>query len=316
MSKSGIKENFQPIFFSSRNWLLAGLSLAVLVMAISGCHLSPQPPQSQAQAQSPEGAAESAAQLADSIKCILPAPRWYKDLWLDINAPENTLGRLLMAHYMDCRGTTFQLSEEEFKKLPLQLVAMENASPWFAKEFIDNPRPSSAASEGDIIDSIDDAVLAVTHYGNTLGNFQIELKGVLKWKRHFSGRLLPHFDGKARVKDLYDFNPSESAAKDSWRGRDTELRVRIAHVGLPGKPFEVVSDWMNFSFDYPGYSDDLIQEGVNSAKSGYSSYGEELQLILMTELRSERWSKASSLGKLEILLKTMKRMHDAAKRRK
>ncbi|MEN9826227.1 MAG: hypothetical protein RI953_1972 [Pseudomonadota bacterium] len=312
MSKLGGKQKFRISSFASRKGIAA--ILLMMGLAISGCQASSEDP-SQAQVQSWEDTIESAAQIVESIKCFVPAPLWYKNLWLDINASENELGRSLMSHYMGCRGTTFQLSEQEFKKLPLQLVAMELASPWFAKEFIEDPKPFLNDAEGDIIDTLDEAVLVATHVGNTLGHFQLELKGVLKWKRHFSGKLLPHFEGKARVKDRYDFNPSESDAKESWRGRDTELRVRIAHVGMPGKAFEVISDWMNFSFDYPRYSGDLIQEGENSGKSGYSSYGEELQLILMTELRSEKWNKASSREKLGILVTTMKRLHDASKRR-
>jgi hypothetical protein len=87
--------------------------------------------------------------------------------------------------------------------------------------------------------------------------------------------------------------------------------VRIAHVGLPGRAFNIESDWMNFSFDYPKYEDDLIQETENNERSGYSEYGERVQAILMTELRSSRWEKASNIDRVRILLQTMRRIHES-----
>ncbi|MFZ9520574.1 MAG: hypothetical protein ACO3A4_08870 [Silvanigrellaceae bacterium] len=301
--------------------LVEGKTLAVamaLFFAVAGglsaCGLSNREAPT-ASTQGMQDVVESAAQVVDSIKCLVPAPQWYKSLWLDINSSENALGRSLMTHYMGCSGSTFQLRGQEFEKLPLQLVADDFSSPWFSKNFVDDPQPFEGDSEGDVIDTVNEPVLFSTHYGNTLGNFQLDLNGVLKWKKHFSGKLIPRFEGKARVRDRYDFNPSESAAKDSWRGRDTELRVRIAHVGMPGKAFDIVSDWVEFSFDFPRYPGDLIQEGINSEKSGYSDYGEQLQLILMTELRSEKWNSASAREKLDILVKTMRRLHAAAKKR-
>ena len=154
-------------------------------------------------------------------------------------------------------------------------------------------------------------MIASTHYGNTLGNFQLKLKGTLVRRKNQLGNIVPHFNGQAKAFDRYDFNPSETPVKNSWRGRDTEVRVRIAHVGLPGKAFDIESDWMNFSFDYPRFEDDLIQESENNSRSGYSEYGERVQAILMTELRSSRWEKSSNLEKVKILLQTMRRIHEA-----
>ncbi|NBX18756.1 MAG: hypothetical protein EBR09_15490, partial [Proteobacteria bacterium] len=116
--------------------------------------------------------------------------------------------------------------------------------------------------------------------------------------------------------DKYDFNPSSGSAAQSWRGNDTELRVRLAHIGLPGKAFDVESDWFNFEFDYPRFDSDLIQESANSEKSGYSAYGEQVQVILMTELRSARWEKASAVERIKILMTTMRRIHEAVRQRK
>lgn len=129
------------------------------------------------------------------------------------------------------------------------------------------------------------------------------------------GEIVPRFEGKARVYDRYDFNPSVSSAKESWRGRDSELRVRIAHIALPGKPFEISSDWMDFNFDLPKYEYDLINDGNNSESSGYSKHGERLQAILTVELRSSAWEKASPLDKLKTIIRTMQKIHETLKMR-
>lgn len=263
------------------------------------------------EAQSWENNLDKMAQLLDSIKCIVPSPQWYKNLWLDLNSKENLLGRSFMAHYMGCSGTTYRLSEAEFRTLPLQLVEQEFGPVFLKRDYISEIIRNRIGAVGDKIADIDDRVIAATHFGNTLGNFQLELKGVLVWRQNDFGKIVPHFKGQAKARDRYDFNPSETAAKESWRGRDTELRVRIAHVGMPGKAFDVESGWMNFSFDYPRYDSDLIQESENSERSGYSEYGERVQAILMTELRSSRWEKASHLERLKILLQTMRRVHEA-----
>jgi len=266
-------------------------------------------------AQSFEENLDKMAQLLDSIKCIVPSPQWYKNLWLDLNSKENLLGRRFMTHYMGCSGATYQLSEAEFRALPLQLVEQEFGSVFFKREYMTEIVRNRIGDVGDKIADINESVIASTHFGNTLGNFQLELKGVLVWRKNDFGKIVPHFKGQARARDRYDFNPSETSAKDSWRGRDTELRVRIAHVGMPGKAFDVESGWMNFSFDYPKYDSELIQESENSERSGYSEYGERVQAILMTELRSQRWEKASHLERLKILLQTMRRVHEALRGR-
>ena len=275
----------------------------------------PQPQLSDSDPQSLEKAAEQTARIAESIKCIVPSPQWYKNLWLDLNGSENELGRALMAHYMGCSGTTFKLTEAQFRSLPVALVPETLGPLYVTHAFVNTVVNDENKIENGVIQDIDETVLAYTHYGNTLGHFQLHLKGQLIWKNNRTGTLAPHFRGNARVSDSYDFNPSETQPKDSWRGRDTELRVRIAHVALPGKNFQIESDWMPFAFDFPKYESDLIQSSVNDEKSGYSQYGEQLQSILMTELRSQRWQKASHMEKINIVIKMLKRMHAATIKR-
>lgn len=263
------------------------------------------------EAQSWEQNLDKMAQLIDSIKCIVPSPAWYKSLWIDLNSKENLLGRNLMSHYMSCSGKNYLLSEAEFRTLPIQLVKQDFGPIFLRRDYINEVIRNRIGMDGDKIADINESVIAATHYGNTLGNFQLELKGVLVWRKNDFEKIVPHFRGQAKIRDRYDFNPSETSAKDSWRGRDTELRVRIAHVGLPGRAFNIESDWMNFSFDYPKYEDDLIQETENNERSGYSEYGERVQAILMTELRSSRWEKASNIDRVRILLQTMRRIHES-----
>lgn len=290
-----------------------GLAFLGVLLLATGCQ--PATTQIAMQTQDINSTLESAAEILDSIKCIVPAPLWYKKLWIDLNGEENILGRAFMTRYMSCAGGTYRLSADEFRTLPVAMVPQEFGPYHLQREFIQDAVDNRIGGAGDVIADIDDTILASTHYGNTLGHFQLELRGKLVWRKNEFDAIVPHFKGEVRVKDRYDFNPSESAQKDSWRGRDTELRVRIAHIGMPGRAFDIESDWFAFNFDYPRFDSDLIQESENNEKSGYSSYGEQLQLILMTELRSARWEKASAKEKLNILVQTMKRLHAAARER-
>lgn len=300
-----VKQNFGVV----RLWSTLALASVVFV----ACH----PPASSvdAQQQSLDDALEKTAQILDSIKCIVPSPQGYKQLWLDINADDNTLGRALMTHYMGCSGTPFRLTEKEFRKLPLSIVPVEFGPMFLRRDFIDDVVKNRIGKVGDKIVDVDETILAATHYGNTLGNFQLELRGRLVWRQNEFGKIVPHFTGQARALDRYDFNPSESSLKNSWRGNDTELRVRLAHVGLPGKAFDIESEWMNYKFDFPKYDSDLIQESENSEKSGYSAYGEQAQAILMTELRSSRWEKAGAGERIKIIITTMRRLYQSARSR-
>lgn len=247
----------------------------------------------------------------DSIKCLTPAPQWYKQLWLDLNGPENELGRALMTHYMGCTGKPYKLNLLQFRSLPVAFVEAEiNPLLQFAargeelRKVGENPEDFS-------VEDFDDSVLVSTHYGNTLGHFHLHLKGRLKHRKNEFGKLVARFEGVARVEDRYDFDPSPTAQKESWRGNDTELRVRIAHIAMPGRAFEITSDDFPLNIDIPLREGELIQRSENDEKSGYSNYGEQVQLVLMTELRSARWEKASTLQRISILAKLMKRLHDA-----
>lgn len=289
-----------------------------LAAAAAACFSSTACIKSQSVNQTSESDTQSLAQAAEileSIKCIAPAPRWYKSLWLDINAESNTLGRELMNHYMGCTGKTFTLRKEHFDSLPLSMVDDPfNPLQFFAQ------RSEELRKEGQLREGVEESVfeetiLTSTHYGNTLGHFQLKLKGKLVLKKNEFGWITPRFEGYAQVFDRYDFNPSDSSQKDSWRGSDTELRVRLAHVALPGRAFDIVSDWFPMAFDVPKYAGDLFQTSRNESESGYSSYGEQLQLILMTELRSEKWAKAKNNERVSIVVRTMQRLHEAARKR-
>lgn len=286
---------------------------ASIALLAAGC--VPAEHTSDAATQTTASATEHAKRISDAVKCLVPSPQWYKNLWLDLNAPDNDLGRALMTHYMSCRGSTFHLSEAQFKTLPVALVTDATGPVFTKRSFIDSIAADGAKTEGEIIQTVDETVLASTHYGNTLGHFQLHLRGALIWQKNMVGALAPHFRGQARVSDNYDFNPSATQPKESWRGRDTELRVRIAHVGMPGRPFQIESDWIPYDFTIPKYESDLIQFSPNDDKSGYSDYGEKLQAILMTELRSERWQKSSSLEKLKIVVRLLTRLHQEVVKR-
>lgn len=288
----------------------------VLTLSILATGCFPQPQVSNSDSQSLESAVEQTARIVESIKCILPSPQWYKNLWLDLNSAENDLGRTLMAHYMGCSGTAFKLTEAQFRSLPVALVPEALGGVFVTRSFVDMVMQGENKQEGLVIQDVDEPVLVTTHYGNTLGHFQLQLRGQLVWKKNIQGILTPSFRGQARVSDNYDFNPSETQPKDSWRGRDTELRVRIAHIAMPGKNFAIESDWMPMEFTFPKYESDLIQYSQNDEKSGYSEYGERLQAILMTELRSARWQKASHIEKVKITIHMLKRLHQATVERK
>lgn len=297
-----------------RHWT-SKFSAVLLSALVLGQACQPVKTAPEAQTQDLQQNLEKVAELAATIKCVVPSPQWYKDLWLDINAKENDLGRSLMTHYMGCSGKTYKLSEAEFRSLPISIVESSFGLMFLKRDFIQSAIANRTGRIGDKIADIDETFIATTHYGNTLGYFQMELRGKLVWRKNALDQIVPRFEGQTRVTDRYDFNPSGSHMKDSWRGRDTELRVRVAHVGLPGRDFEVESEWMNFSFDYPKYESDLIQEGPNAEKSGYSDYGQQVQLILMTELRSSRLEKATALERLGIIVQTMKRIHAAVRGR-
>lgn len=255
-------------------------------------------------------------ELTSSIKCIIPSPQWYKDLWLDLNAEDNALGRSLMSHYMGCSGRTYKLSESEFRSLPITMADTNSTSTNFSRDGISRAIANRSFHEGDKIFDVDESIFVRTNYGNTLGNFQLHLRGKIFWRKNTEGQVVPHFEGKARLNDRYDFDPSTSGIKNSWRGSDTELRVRIAHVGLPGRAFAIESEWMNLGFDFPRDELKPIQQSPNTYKSGYSAYGQQVQLILMRELRSSRWEKASTLERLGILVQTMRRLQETTFGRK
>lgn len=290
--------------------LSAGLALS---MAATAC--LPQTQATDSQQQSLDTTLEQTSRIVESIKCIVPSPQWYKNLWLDLNGTENELGRALMTHYMGCSGTAFKLTEAQFRSLPVALVPEALGGVFVTRSFVEMVMKDEEKLLGRVIEDVDESVLASTHYGNTLGHFELQLRGQLLWQSDFQGQLVPHFRGQARIKDSYDFNPSESQPKESWRGRDTELRVRIAHVAMPGKNFQIESDWMHMEFRFPKYESDLIQFSQNDEKSGYSDYGERLQAILMTEMRSTRWQKASHMEKVKITINMLKRLHQATTER-
>ncbi|MEY4065467.1 MAG: hypothetical protein RIR26_1675 [Pseudomonadota bacterium] len=247
----------------------------------------------------------------NSIKCLTPAPQWYKNLWLDLNAPENELGRALMTHYMGCSGKPFKMTAAQFRALPVALVDDElNPFLQFAKHGELLRREGELSEDYDVTD-FEDSILVSTHYGNTLGHFQLHVKGDLKFRKNEMGVFVPRFEGVAKVEDRYDFDPSLSAQKDSWRGNDTEFRVRIAHFALPGRAFDVTSEEFSFQMEIPTRAGELAQRSENDEKSGYSSYGEQVQAVLMTEMRSTRWENSSLLQRISILAKLMKRLHEA-----
>lgn len=287
----------------------------MLIALLAGACV-PQQQAAESEQQSLDSALEHTARIVESIKCIVPSPQWYKDLWLDLNSAENELGRALMTHYMSCRGTTFQLSEAQFRSLPVMLVADTLGPIYVTRDFVELVMHEDSKQEGKVIHPVNETVLASTHYGNTLGHFQMHLRGHLIWKKNMLGKLVPQFQGLAKVTDNYDFNPSESQPNESWRGRDTELRVRIAHIGMPGKNFRIESEWMPFEFLFPKYDSDLIQSSKNDEKSGYSEYGEKLQGILMTELRSARWQNSSAMEKVKIVIQLLSRLHQTTVARK
>jgi hypothetical protein len=301
---------------SLRSQFCRAILIAAVSLTTSACIAALPAVNAEQQSLDENETSGQAPQIADSIKCLVPAPSGYKQLWMDINSTDNSLGRALMAHYMGCGGSTFRLSEDAFRSLPVMLTGPISESVFLSRSFIEDAVKNRTENAGDRIVEIDETVIASTHYGNSLGHFQLRLRGDLIWKKNEFGTVVPHFTGQAKVFDKYDFNPSSGSAAESWRGKDTELRVRLAHIGLPGKAFDVESDWFNFEFDYPRFDSDLIQESANSEKSGYSNYGEQVQVILMTELRSARWEKASAVGRISILMTTMRRIHAAVRQRK
>ncbi|NBO39046.1 hypothetical protein EBU99_10735 [bacterium] len=306
-----LSSSFKPLRLQTQRRSLLKSMTALLVLGNLAAACVAKTPAPESQEQSLESAAEAAAQISESVKCILPSPQWYKNLWLDLNDQDNLLGRNLMTHYMSCTGGLYRLSEAEFRSLPVRFFASNSGATVLSRAFIEEQIKHRISPAGTKIIDVDETLIAATSYGNTLGNFQLQFKGTLVWRQNSDGDLVPHFQGHVQAKDRYDFNPSDSKITDSWRGRDTEVRVRIAHVGLPGKAFDVESAWLPLEFDYPSSELGLIQDGGNGGKSGYSAYGEQVQLILMTELRTSRWEKSSNLEKLKILIKTLKRLHAA-----
>jgi hypothetical protein len=252
--------------------------------------------------------------ILSSVKCIIPAPPPYKWLWLGVNHKDNKLGIALMQHYMGCSGSAFNLSEKEFRNLPLAIIIRSSGSNYFSRNFFGKLHSSGQNQAGSLIGSVDESVIAKATYGNTLGNFTLKLKGSLKWKMVNSGSLIPRFEGKAKVRDNYDFNPSGSTLKNSWRG-EAEARVRIAHVALPGKAFAIESDWFDFSFDFPygNNVDDGPNEFVGTIQrgkyqgTGYSDFGKKVIWSLVYELNSGEWDKASASDKIRMVVATMLR---------
>ena len=70
----------------------------------------------------------------------------------------------------------------------------------------------------------------------------------------------------------------------------------------------MTSNWEQISFPVPMKRYDFIQKGSNLHKSGYSEYGQKLQSIILVELRSSRWKKTTNIGKMKIIIRTMKRL--------
>lgn len=278
---------------------------------VTGCVRSSSENALQSESSQTKGGGEESPPLFDSIKCLTPAPQWYKQLWLDLNGPENELGRALMTHYMGCTGKPYKLKLSQFRSLPIAFVDAEfNPLSQFAVHG-EELHKAGENPEDFPVEDFDDSVLVSTHYGNTLGHFHLHLKGRLQHRKNEFGNFVARFEGVARVEDRYDFDPSPTAQKESWRGNDTELRVRIAHIAMPGRAFDITSDDFPLNIDIPLREGELIQRSENDEKSGYSNYGEQVQLVLMTELRSARWEKAPPLQRISILTKLMKRLHDA-----
>ena len=168
-------------------------------------------------------AGDQAPHILKSVKCVIPTPNWYQKLWLDINAEYNFLGIELMKHYMKCSGENCVLSKAQFQSLPMTIVSAKESYYFLNDEIY---------KRGEIREhSVHEHLMVATNLGNTLGFFRLEVKGTISFEKNRELELIPVFEGKALVKDRYDFNPSTGSPVSSWRSLNAELRVRFAHFG-------------------------------------------------------------------------------------
>ncbi len=141
---------------------------------------------------------------------------------------EHYLPRKFLNNYMDDTGNPIKLSEKEMRDTN-PIVDIRNSD-----KFKDELKPMLSSGSKSKVIHVSGWGGAMTN--GTLGNFQINYDGRLMVSKDRKWR----FVGVMDFVDYWDFDP-KAFGGNSNRPYLAELKVRVATLALPGKPFNITS---------------------------------------------------------------------------
>ncbi len=111
--------------------------------------------------------------------------------------------------------------------------------------------------------------------------------------------------GTVSYSDVWDFNPPKKG--ESWRGEAGDYRVALARLFLPGKPFQIESETVDFVLE-PGWSHYKIG-GVQRApiETSYSAKGRALITEIANHLDNKPKNKTLTIAQTARLLVALSR---------
>lgn len=182
----------------------------------------------------------------------------------------NYLPKKFIDHYANGQGTPYKLSNKEAEDLHVLPTGIHGGSTNDIKktdDFISKIKPGSSMElpEGFSIQG------AAANAG-TLGRFQINLKGSITKDKKDPSKW--SFKGQMQFSDTYDFETSPTKPGDLERNNWADDQTNFANRFLPGKGFEVTSEWINveqINSDYLDWfkdkSSEVIQNKVTENKA-------------------------------------------------
>ncbi len=236
-------------------------------------------------------------------------PKWYRQIWFDIFHEKNEMAEKFMTRYQDCTGETYRLTKEEMVKIfPRVLFDGKYLEIW--------ERVMRLNSEAEKTDSLPEgfelteSVLSSSPAG-TLGNFWAHINGRVEFTRK------PHENdegdnwrivGTVSFFDIWDFDEQKSldpnkvvVGEKGGRDAPTNLRVKLANLFLPGKPFKIVSETANFVLTFPDRYFRIEGLSFPKTRTEYSPKGQAL-IRRIEEASAARTDGKFSLRQSAILM--------------
>jgi hypothetical protein len=156
-----------------------------------------------------------------------PEPQpWQRRLWQLAN--NHPVAQKLLDNYMDGTGAAVTLTSSEMQACN-PVVNIRRSKPFMA--LVDSLRERGGGTS-----EVDVRGLGGARSNGTLGNFTITWRGSVTVRADGTWS----FGGTAFFYDYWDFDPKSFAEAD--RPMLAELKVRVASLLLPGKPFHIFSE--------------------------------------------------------------------------